>query len=396
MNFSEDQEIAIDKAVNSRRHIIIDGKAGTGKSAIVQEIIKRRPRFGVSATTGIAGLNIGGVTVDKMFGINRLDWSIRTGKTLSETMRVVGDAIIVDEASMVGYEMAECLNEVSTDYGKRLILIGDWAQAAPVKDDWAFESPLFQYAERVTLTTNHRQVDPEYRDALDNIRQGVADDYFLKCVEEPEEDTIRLFALNKLVKNHNQLKLQEHIKNTKAIIFTLNASMIDRRKFKRYPLKNVIENSRLAHDAMFAIGSRVMINRNDPESAFYNGDIGTIVGVDGTESPSSIVIELDRGTCVRLRKQHIDVYNARKQLEATVSGFPLQLGWALSIHKSQGSTLDKACLDMDSIKGIPTLGRHGLAYVGLSRTKTIEGLSLTSYNGQVVYCDPTVKDYFNV
>lgn len=189
------------------RVMVLTGKAGSGKTSIVKWLTASMPDSVVlCATTGAAALQAGGVTLDRLFGIKRQPWDFITSLTTGN-MRKCPDGIIIDEASMIGERMAGLISFILKCYGeKNVILVGDWAQARPVKDAWPFRSELFRAAEFVRLTGCHRQTDAEYLDALNCVRGGGWTPWFGRCEAPAPEggDVIRVYATNKLADGHNR------------------------------------------------------------------------------------------------------------------------------------------------------------------------------------------------
>jgi ATP-dependent DNA helicase PIF1 len=176
---------------------------------------------------------------------------------------------------------------------------------------------------------------------------------------------------------------------------------------RKYPLTEsqsakLVSESRMGIGLPIKLGCRLLLTSNSPTDAYVNGDTGTLVDVQeytkededrSHKLPFKLIVILDRGGT------EVVVYPVKKSimLDPTMTaqeliGFPCLLGYAQTIHSVQGQTLNKAYVDIPSICEFPTLAsRHGLAYVALSRTRTLEGLYLSGWDRAAVYCDPAVS-----
>jgi ATP-dependent exoDNAse (exonuclease V) alpha subunit len=349
-------------------------------------------------------------------------------------MQLIPDRIVIDEASMLGDRLAPVVERIARDYRKQLILVGDFAQAVPVKEGRGVSTSLFQQAERLNLTECHRQTDRDYLDALNEARLGEVSEktrqLFLSRVGRPEQEdrVMHFFATNRMSDAHNTTRLSQ-VKGAPALLTaTYNdlRPMHKRMKSPLHPFKvtAAIDASPMAHNLRIKVGARVMMTLNsyadpdvanvDRETNWVNGDLGTIEDVllDKDEllsqrkiaslgSPANnpvvklIRVRLDRkpDQVVIVGPHVMPTYEVDKDPTGEVVGFPVTLGYSCTVHKSQGLTLDQAYIDMKSITFMPLESRHGLAYVALSRTRTLGGLYLSDWVDQAVYCDPELKGF---
>lgn len=430
--WSPDQKAALNKLTSTRATVtILTGYAGTGKSTVIREVLKRIPSA-ICATTGKAAINVGGCTVDAMFSYDRELNKTRDVNRLEKLMRGTPKVIIIDEGSMIGACMANYLYTTAQKYGKSLIIVGDWGQAAPVKDTWAMSTKLITQADVIKLTECHRQSEGAYLGALNKVRRGEVDssveEVFKPCVIDtpPSDDAfIRLYATNATADNYNLQRVTHNPDGHR--LFRLHTNYLDTRPDhikEKYALKEAdiareISSGRLAHNDVFRVGARVVFTMNDyPEEGekhWVNGDVGLIVDarvaggsrIDDTPEPNpfevgskpalapvSILVTMDRtGETVEVTPVTQEVKDPLGQPKFTLRGFPLSLGWAMTIHKAQGATVDKAWIDMKSITYMPGDSRHGLAYVALSRTRTLAGLKLSAWVPEAVFCAPEVKPF---
>ncbi len=430
--WSPDQKAALNKLTSTRATVtILTGYAGTGKSTVIREVLKRIPSA-ICATTGKAAINVGGCTVDAMFSYDRELNKTRDVNRLEKLMRGTPKVIIIDEGSMIGACMANYLYTTAQKYGKSLIIVGDWGQAAPVKDTWAIATKLITQADVIKLTTCHRQSEGAYLDALNKVRRGEVDasvtDVFRSCVVDTppaDDEFIRLYATNATSDSYNLQRVTQNPDGHR--LFRLHTTYLDTRPAhikEKYALKESeidreISSGRLAHNDVFRVGARVVFTMNDYSQEgpkrWVNGDVGLLVDarvsggarIDETpehnpfdavskpaQVPVSLFVTMDRtGETVEVTAVTQEVKDPLGQPKFALRGFPLALGFSITIHKSQGATFDKAWVDMRSITHMPGDSRHGLAYVALSRTRTLAGLKLSAWVPEAVFCAPEVKPF---
>ncbi len=422
----EEQKQAVDQIENARKPVtIVTGQAGSGKSTIINHLRRMRTRYTVCATTGKAALNVGGATVDSVFCINRDNWTIWSMDRVTTIMRDIPDRIIIDEASMIGHAMGDLIWSIAETHMKKIILVGDWAQARPVKDDWILGSKLLGDYQYIKLMENHRQDgDQQYMNVLNKLRIGVVDAEVTevmrsRVVGNPDDTAdLRLYATNKKVEVHNRFKLYEHCMNTGNGYVKIDVTFQDLRRAStqsRSPrsqkfIDQQIDNSRMGHDEPLSVGCRALITLNNKDVGVVNGDTGTITRIDDifgndltqqlleskgdgcTLQVGRIHIALDRGFTAILPRVTAEVKDPMGEIQHTLRGFPVCLGYACTIHKGQGMTVNRAWVDLDSLMHFPNQeSRHGLAYVALSRTRTLQGLTLGQWIPNAVHCDPTIK-----
>jgi len=384
----------------TRESYFITGKAGTGKSTLLQ-LFKdtTRKKIAVVAPTGIAALNVRGQTIHSFFGfppypLNKKDIQRTSNYQLYQRIEV----LVIDEISMV---RADMLDQIDTFLrinrginepfgGLQVIFFGDLYQLPPVLSNEAekyvlrqiYETPYFYSAHvfrdgytirLIELNHVYRQEEYHFIQLLDRIRTNEfdADDLALinDRVEQPgltREYVITLTSTNQVAEQINHQRLQ--VLNTPR--FSYPAIIEGSFNPKSYPTDTLLTLKQ---------GAQVMFVKNDPLKEFVNGSIGLIHEL----GPDHISIQLEQwGGIKTLNIQplewHIIRYrlNAEQELEAEVTGvfrqFPVKLAWAITIHKSQGKTFDKIQVD---------LGRgafeFGQTYVALSRCRTLEGVILS-------------------
>lgn len=430
----DEQKKAVDRILSFKeRAIVLTGCAGSGKSTVIAHLkAHHRGRFAIAATTGRSAINVGGSTVDRLFCMDRKKWAL--GQWLPRSMEKCPDRVIIDEASMVGHNMAELLHTAAEEYRKQLILVGDWGQARPVEDDWPTHSKLFTGIEIIRLQECHRQTEKPYLDALNEVRKGELSESTNQLFESCEMPTpgddhqVRLYATNLAVDEYNQQMLGKHCEESGNPPFNPLASFIDvqgKYKLREDQKEAMFKNARLIYESPLAIGCRVMVLRNGTgfingnvqrEFPIVNGDTGDLVEATAHYSDyklssyakenrdalpgnkvriKTMQVKLDRAPDlpVTISEYTVPIEDAYGKVEYQLVGFPIALAYAMTIHKSQGMTVDRVWLDMFSIQNMPEEGRHGLCYVALSRTRKLEGLKLNRWTPDLISCDPEIQTF---
>lgn len=400
---SKDQKKAIQIIESTHRNVILTGKAGAGKSTIINILRKRHPRWGCCSTTGKSAILINADTVDSFFKYDRVENKCFNEGMLLCNMNACDDTIIIDEASMVGKKMLNFLLRQAAKFDKRLILVGDWAQTAPVKDDWFFpiDDDEFLF---LKLTECHRQESGEFLECLDKLRNGIQDSQVNKLMltrilpklNEDDDSFLILFGTNKRAKEFNQkkvnhllrLELQNGTGNGKG--FTEKVEISTHGNFyTQTAIENMKNNSPFANDVTFAIGCKVLLTYNNKSKCFVNGDTGILLEYD--EDRHSYIVRLDRNEkIVEVEPMQVDVRNPEGRITYTISGYPMKLGYALTVHKSQGMTIPKVYVDIESMSW---MHMHGIVYVALSRVRKIEDLFVSTWEPNIAVVDPVVLPY---
>ncbi len=404
-NFRLDPELAMAYHVMefTRDSVFLTGRAGTGKSTLLnyfrQNTIKK---YIVLAPTGLAALQVGGMTIHSFFGfplrpLIKNDPEIRAWSRGHPRLRIVKkmEALVIDEVSMVradvmdaiDYSLRLNLNNNLPFGGKQVIMIGDIFQLPPVvkgnelrHDDedpyyspYFFSSAVFHAAmpRVIELKKVYRQTDDDFIYLLNRVRMGTAameDLEYLngRCVEtssRDEEFAITLTSVNALADLVNQQQLAA-IPGTG---FEFKAKVEGTFPQKIFPATAGLRLKK---------GAQVMMIRNDVEGKWVNGSIGVIDELAADE----IIVRFPDGSRrkvspVTWEHKAYTWDKANNTINFTVEGtfvqYPLRLAWAITIHKSQGLTFDKVIID---------LGRgafaHGQLYVALSRCRTLGGIRL--------------------
>jgi len=403
LTFNPEGQQVLESLDTTSAHLFLTGRAGTGKSTLLQEFrVTTKKKLVVLAPTGVAAVNVGGQTIHSFFGFRpgiTLD-KVRSRSRGQNSIYKQLDMIIIDEISMVRADLLDCIEKFLRLNGRyegqpfggiQMVFIGDLYQLPPVVPEdeqelfeTVYASPYFfdshAYAkanvQRVELTEVYRQRDPIFVEILDALRTGALNGpqrtYLNRqCFRQraqTEGSPIQLVTTNHMADriNHNYL---ERLAG-KAQLYTGEI----RGTFGERQLPTH-ERLRLRPQA------RVMLLNNDPEGRWINGDLGWVETLPGVDHPEQAVkVRLDRGERVDVLRHKWEVirfrYNPeRDRIESEVMGsftqYPLRLAWAVTIHKAQGKTFDEVVVDFGKGTFAP-----GQAYVALSRCTSMEGLVL--------------------
>ena len=396
------------KKIEKGHNLFITGGAGSGKSYMLKELKKYFLKdISLTASTGVAAINIGGLTIHSFakLGLGRESTETITMKILKDKKtqnRIQKCKILaIDEISMLSSKFLNLLNSVfkivrgnSAPFGGiTLLLFGDFLQLPPIiKDEeetLALNSASWREAEieTILLKENHRQKeDTVFYNILQNIRMGENLDEVYKFLQQriniiPPQNTIQLVSHKDQAKIINNSKLEQLNFTTK----TFKAKWEGKEEYIRSLLPHFEETSELT----FKKGARVMLNWNlKVEEGLCNGTIGNIVDF----SPKTgFPVVLFEGI-----KFPVNIMPHAFSIEDTISGeplfsflqIPLQLAYSLTIHKSQGLTFNSVATDISKCFA------EGQAYVSLSRAKSLEGLFLKPFNKSVFKANKEIVKYY--
>jgi hypothetical protein len=429
-------QLAFDFIQYTNQNLFLTGKAGTGKTTFLKNLKKISPkRMVVVAPTGVAAINAGGVTIHSFFQLSfgpqlpeennshfstqdekseNPDRAKRFSKNKINIIRSL-DLLVIDEISMVRADMLDGIDRVLRRYknrekpfgGIQLLMIGDLQQLAPVVKDneWSilrkyydtcffFSSMALKQSSFIGIELDHifRQTDNRFIGLLNKVRNNQLDHESLQLLNS------RYVQGFSPAENDGYITLTTHNYQSQQI----NNSRLEKLSSKTHRFKCSIEGDfpPLAYpaDEVFEVknNAQVMFIKNDPsyEKRYYNGKIGKVVGINdktidvmcpGDYAP--IVVERDTWENTKY-----ELNDKTGEIEETVMGsftqFPLKLAWAITIHKSQGLTFEKAVIDARQSFA------HGQVYVALSRCKSLEGLVLnTPLENESVINDKTVLGF---
>ena len=428
MNFSDPYKSAMEFATNTDRNIFITGKAGTGKTTFLRNFREQtNKQIAIVAPTGVAAINAGGTTIHSFFQLpftpfkptpewqSQLISQIKMSKTRRNVIREL-EVLIIDEISMVRADVLDAIDVVLRAIrhrrnepfgGVQVILIGDMHQLSPVaktyewsiisdyyKSVYFFHSHVIQNYPLIHLEFDkiYRQSDYQFIKVLNEVRNNslsVEGANLLKSRYNPNftptanDHYITLTTHNYSADNINRIELDKLTTPIRKFHAKVNGTFPE----NAFPLDQVLELKE---------GAKVMFIKNDTETPrrFYNGKIGVVNSINDdiitVECPGDdYEITVSTLTWENIR------YNTNKEtntIEEEVIGtfeqIPLRLAWAITIHKSQGLTFEKAVIDADKAFS------PGQVYVALSRCRSIEGIVLKSLiNSQSISVDKQVIDF---
>lgn len=394
---TEEYKRCLDLLENTNENLFITGKAGTGKTTLIQYFRQHtKKKVVVLAPTGIAALNIHGQTIHSFFKFPPRMINLNAIKKINNDRLYADiDCIVIDEISMVRSDVLDGIDRFLRLHGKdhnlpfggvQMVLVGDLYQLPPVvtyeempvfakiyDSPFFFSSQAFQSSQfhLIELQTIFRQQETEFIEVLNRIREGNVSLESLQLINErqlakTDQAHITLCATNKIAEGINQHKLSAINKP----IFTYSA-----RVEGIFPTEE--RNLPVDLELKLKQGASVLFVKNDPEGQWANGSRGVVDKIN----PDRIQVRLDGGKVV---EAHIDTWENIKyqydettgEIKSEVVGklmqYPLKLAWAITIHKSQGMSFDKVCLDFTH-----SPFAHGQTYVALSRCRTLKGLVLT-------------------
>ena len=408
----------ISAVVDERVSLFLTGDAGTGKSTLLRRLIEESRARGrcvaVLAPTGCAAVNVGGQTIHSFFGIPpRFVTPNETINSRNRQMLRDLDTLIIDEVSMVRSDVMAAVDRAlrsarrefgSVFGGLQLVLVGDLAQLPPVvrKEEAAFfgvEYPgpyFFQTGEfprehfsRVELREPFRHRDDRFREILANLRSNAV---------TPED----LADLNQRVDDRNDLVFRNSTvtltgKNNAAN--DINAMMLDQLPGPSFKFEAVVEGtfpeSFYPVDDLLLLkpGAKIMMARNDAAQRWVNGTLGRVAHVEPDRVQVDIAGSLHLVETVQWENIRYQYDPGTRKITHDVIGtftqLPIRLAWAMTVHKSQGQTLDRAHFEMRH-----RAFAHGQTYVALSRCRNLDGLTLARPLRQSdVIVDPAAMGY---
>ncbi|MEI6478457.1 MAG: AAA family ATPase [bacterium] len=398
-------QAALDLMEDSNQHVFLTGRAGTGKSTLLNHFRTiTKKKVAVLAPTGVAAINVGGQTIHSFFRF-RPDVTPDTAsrsRPAAENAKLYKtlDTIVIDEVSMLRADMLDCINRFLRLYGPhkdrpfggvQMIFIGDLYQLPPVvttqdreifnsqyKSPYFFDAKIIDDITLYLAELDHifRQKDDSFISILNAIRENAVTPEQLEELNErqvlyqgQEEGLISLTTTNDLAHKIND----EHLRELPAPEHTFVGTPTGSFKERDFPTPQELK---LKPDA------QVMLLVNDPKGRWVNGSIGRVKRVydDPQGSDPVVEVELSDGRLIKVlpfmwEMSKYVLSPESGQLESELVGsyrhYPLRLAWAVTIHKSQGSTFDRVHIDL----GRGTFS-HGQLYVALSRCRTLDGITL--------------------
>lgn len=408
---SPEQRNVVNYLCSNEDHVFITGKAGTGKTHVLRWFKRMTNReVVVCAPTGIAALNAQGATLHNLVGLGTstpgdLGVDAFKNRMSKKYLRTV-DAIVIDEVSMVSSAMMDATDRLLQDIrennepfgGLQIIMFGDIYQLPPVvpKDDrayyewenyrseWFFDAKVWEDSpfETFALSQVHRQAAGEFVDLLNGVRDG--------SIDQSGLDQLNYIGMNNPLHEHSMLlgtrkKIVEdlNIRNLSKLpgSYSQYQAMVNTGFGRMEPAERTIK---------VKPGARIMMLSNERTGRWVNGSMGTLTSA----GDSMLTVDLDDGTTANTVDRHAWVkagtHPMHYQDAPKYRQFPLRLAWGVTIHKSQGLSLDHIDIDLGTGAFSP-----GQTYVALSRVTSPEGFHLQNpITRRDIQVDPHVKRFF--
>lgn len=422
IQLSSEQAEVFELIERGREHVFVTGRAGTGKSTLLNYLNwNTEKQLVVCAPTGVAALNVGGQTIHSLFRLPTgviADHEIELNDQVRKLANAL-DMVVIDEISMVNADLMDAIDRVLRQArqrpnepfgGAQLVLFGDPYQLPPIEPRdpgerayfaanypsmWFFDAKVWREAQLrvVELREVHRQSDAHFRSLLNAVRHGqvtaemAAELNEVGARQAPSDNIITLATRNDMVRRTNERALAQLAGTTASFAAET---------FGDWPVNNLPADEQLE----LKIGAQVMFLRNDSASGpsgprWVNGSIGEVIelGKRLKVRVASQEVEVERVDWERYR-YHYDPASKglERELVAEFTQYPLRLAWAVTIHKSQGASFERAIIDLGG-----GAFASGQSYVALSRLTSLDGLYLTRpLQPRDVRVDATVSEFMGV
>lgn len=396
---------AISEDLRSGNNVLLMGPGGCGKSYTIQRLYYESKQRGVvvnlTALTGIAAFNIGGSTLHRFagLGVQELPLPVLINKIRKYSSNIKRwnkcRILIIDEISMMGRKLLEKVDYIARKIryidkpfgGIQLVLVGDLLQLPPVNDEWCFKSPLWKDLRLKVhhLTTPFRYRDTTFFDLLCRIRMGKPSEEDLSILTERhrvyfdadfDKMTIKptiLFSTKVNVRDHNTRELAKL--SGKSIVVQAEDRLVKGNGDLNHH-KTVFDGS-VPERVELKVGAQVMLIFNlDVENGLMNGSRGVVTRILGADT---VEVEFRSG---RKTIKPIIWEHETEEIKVSRRQLPLVLAYSMTIHKSQSSSLDCCVMDLGDSIFAP-----GMAYVALSRVRSLEGLYISDFAPKSIISD---------
>lgn len=413
IQLSGEQQRLFEILERSKDHIFVTGKAGTGKSVLLQYFKENSDkRLVVVAPTGVAALNVGGQTIHSLFRIppefiakDSLKVNYRTATLLRNI-----DTVVIDEVSMVRADLMDAIDSLlrqarKNDYpfgGVQMVLFGDLYQLPPVVADpelhkyfednysgfYFFNADVWKNAplQIFELTNIFRQEDEGFKAMLNAIRLGKINSDLLahlnkrSDIEIPQEEIVTLVPTNRLVNEINEYRLQQ----LEERLYEYRASISGKLEYSAYPTEEILRLKK---------GAQVILLKNDREKRWVNGSLGIVHSLTDSEIKvdiEGIVYTIPKETWNKIRYYYNqEEGKIEEEVVSSFTQYPLRLAWAMTIHRAQGQSLESVVVDMGD-----GAFSHGQTYVALSRCQSLDGLFLKrDISIEDIIVDPNIINF---
>lgn len=396
-------------------NVFLTGEPGSGKTHTINQYTQylraRGVDMAITASTGIAATHIGGMTIHSWGGIGIKSFlgkydldRIASSEYVVKRIRRA-QVLVMDEVSMLAPETLTMVDAVCREVrqskeafgGLQVILVGDFFQLPPVRRydgsgqatliktptaRFAFDAPVWHRANFVTcyLTEQHRQDDPEFLSVLTAIRQNAVAAKHRSQIAKRERKAESVATITPKIYSHN------------ADVDGMNEEMLAKLKseVKRFimlsrgptALVETLKKGCLSPEVLsLKLGAAVMFTKNNPKEGYVNGTLGTVQEFNPLTGQPLVRTHDGREVLVELAEWNVE---ENGHVRASVMQLPLRLAWAITVHKSQGMSLDEAVMDLREVF------EYGQGYVALSRVRRFKGLHLLGINDRALEVHPEV------
>jgi hypothetical protein len=388
--------------LKSGANVFLTGEPGSGKTYTINRYIawlrERGVEPAITASTGIAATHVGGMTIHAWSGIGvkreLSEWDLEALLEREPLVRRVRAAkvLVIDEVSMLDANLLTMVDRATRTLrgseqpfgGLQIIFVGDFFQLPPVSKNeaskFAFESPSWEEANPICcyLSEQHRQEDDAFLALLGALRAGELEPLHYEMLQERAQEpknalVTRLYPHNADV---------DHV-NDQALATIESAVHVYPMRSEGAPaLVEALKRGCLSPENLsLKEGAAVMFTRNNFEHGYVNGTLGTVSGW----SPAGFPLVKTRNGIIEAAPEEWRIDDRARTL-AKITQVPLRLAWAITVHKSQGMSLDAALMDLSQAF------EYGQGYVALSRVRSLSGLYLSGFNRRALEVHPVILE----
>lgn len=398
---NKQQKDILDK-IKIGRNVFISGVAGTGKTYTINNITDwakaTEKNVGITASTGISALLINGKTIHSFLGLGLgkktvKELVVNINKKIFIKRRILFlELLIIDEISMLGLSLFEKIDQILSSIrnnsrpfgGIQVVFCGDFAQLPPVNDKYCFLSPVWKSLtlESVYLTKNYRQIeDQPFQDILNRLRWGICSQEDLDILLDTYHNSFSdikptiLYTKNINVQTLNEQKMKEL--NQEIIVYK-NIFSSEKSKF-------IAKTQNIDETVSLCLGAQVILTRNiDLEIGLVNGSRGIITKIE--KERVKVKFKIGEHWISFVKNDLSD----KENMSIWCSYLPLKLAYALTIHKSQGMTID--CLEVD----LSDTFEYGQAYTAISRAKNLKSIKIINVRTNCFKTHPQVIEFYKI